>query len=334
MLASEMVFRRAGNVAFAIMRCTKLATGGSLSASLSHCYRERETHNADDARTPQNTHFGASSTVDALTRMRELWPDKRRKDAVLAVEYLFTASPEWWVTTPQEQHEAFFRRSLEWLKEKYGSDRVVTATVHRDETSPHLSAFVVPLTADGRLSAKEFVGNRRQLADDQTSFANKVADLGLSRGIEGSQATHETIASYYGKIKNQPSENVPRTAFGHVRNDDYLKIENALADYRSREKAIKKRESRLTILNSEINERLAQAKYDQEVAEKDRESATKAKTHQADRAYELRIENMKLKGENTLLANENRALRSTIHELEFALEKLNPPQVDRGYDYD
>lgn len=234
------------------MRCTKLATGGSLAASLSHCYRERETHNADDARTPQNTHFGASSTADALTRMRELWPEKRRKDAVLAVEYLFTASPEWWKTSPPEQREEFFRRSLGWLKEKYGGDRVVTATVHRDETSPHLSAFVVPLTADGRLSAKEFVGNRRQLADDQTSFANRVTDLGLSRGIEGSQATHETISSFYGNIKNMPPESVQRTLLGNVRHEDYQRVENALEAYRGREKAIKKREYGLTKVENRV----------------------------------------------------------------------------------
>lgn len=321
-------------MAFAIMRCTKLATGGSLAASLSHCYRERETHNADDARTPQNTHFGASSTADALTRMRELWPEKRRKDAVLAVEYLFTASPEWWKTSPPEQREEFFRRSLGWLKEKYGSDRVVTATVHRDETSPHLSAFVVPLTADGRLSAKEFVGNRRQLADDQTSFANRVADLGLNRGIEGSQATHETIASYYGKINAPTSSHVPRTVMGNIRNDDYLKVENALADYRSREKEIKKRELRLTVLNNEINERLVQTKHNQELAERDREWAEKAKKYQAERVGELVMENNRLKVENKCLTRENRSLIDAIHELEVALKRLNTPQADRGYDYD
>ncbi|WP_251033333.1 plasmid recombination protein, partial [Escherichia coli] len=42
-------------------------------------------------------------------------------------------------------------------EKKYGKDRVVAAVVHRDEATPHLSAFVVPLTQDGRLSAKEFI---------------------------------------------------------------------------------------------------------------------------------------------------------------------------------
>lgn len=310
MLASETVFKRAGNVAFAIMRCTKLATGGSLAASLSHCYRERETHNADDARTPKNTHFGASSTTDALARMRELWPEKRRKDAVVAVEYLFTASPEWWNTTPAEPREEFFRRSLLWLKEKYGSDRVVTATVHRDETSPHLSAFVVPLTADGRLSAKEFVGNRRQLADDQTSFAKKVADLGLSRGIEGSQATHETISSYYGKIKHKPPESVSKTLLGHVRHEDYLQVENALEAYRGREKAIKKRESKL----EDFSRRLE--------ASEEKTRAAELYTRSMERQYDQMIARLdEAQDANNELEKKNRELRYELNHYRDLLAK-------------
>ncbi|RYF15122.1 MAG: plasmid recombination enzyme, partial [Oxalobacteraceae bacterium] len=67
-------------------------------------------------------------------------------------------------------------------------------------TSPHLSAFVVPLTADGRLSAKEFIGSKAKMSADQTSYAGKVRDLGLERGIEGSRASHERVASFYGAI--------------------------------------------------------------------------------------------------------------------------------------
>ncbi|WP_305828484.1 plasmid recombination protein [Pseudomonas aeruginosa] len=69
---------------------------------------------------------------------------------------------------------------------------------------PHLSAFVVPLTQDGRLSAKEFIGGRDKMRADQTSFAEAVRDLGLERGIEGSRATHQRVQSYYGAIERQP----------------------------------------------------------------------------------------------------------------------------------
>ena len=81
-----------------------------------------------------------------------------------------------------------------------GADRIFVAAIHRDETSPHLSAFVVPLTADGRLSAKELIGGRAQLSADQTSYAECVHHLGLERGIEGSKARHTTISQYYARV--------------------------------------------------------------------------------------------------------------------------------------
>ena len=183
------------------MRAKKLANSGSVAASMQHCYRERETHNADQERTPDNQHLGAKSTDEAMGKLRALLPEKRRKDAVLMVEYVMTASPEWFDKATPEQEKAFFQRSLQWLADKYGADRIVTASIHRDEATPHLSAFVVPLTQDKRLSAKEFIGSRDKMRADQTSYAGCVADLGLERGIEGSKATHQTIQQHYAAVE-------------------------------------------------------------------------------------------------------------------------------------
>ena len=185
---------------YAIMRCKKLTGMGSVASALQHCYRERETPNADADRTPENHCSVSQSADEAMGKLRELLPEKRRKDAVLAVEYVMTASPEWWnEATPRQQAE-FFARSEQWLENKYGKDRVVAAGVHRDEATPHLSAFVVPLTQDGRLSAKEFIGGRSKMRDDQSTYAESVKKLGLERGIEGSRATHQTVQHYYESI--------------------------------------------------------------------------------------------------------------------------------------
>lgn len=198
---SQADFDRIGDgMAYAIMRAKKLASMGSVAASMQHCYRERETHNADQERTPNNQHLVAKSTDEAMGKMRALLPEKRRKDAVLAVEYVMTASPEWFASATPEQEKAFFQRSVQWLADKYGVDRIITASIHRDEATPHLSAFVVPLTKDKRLSAKEFIGSRDKMRADQTSYAGRVADLGLERGIEGSKATHQTIQQHYAAI--------------------------------------------------------------------------------------------------------------------------------------
>jgi len=181
----------------AIMRCAKLTRMGNVASSLQHCFRERETHNANSKLTHLNVHNAADSVNGAMGRLRTLLPEKRRKDAVLAVEYVMTASPEWWKSASQEQQRDFFVQARDWIEDKYGADRVIVSTEHHDETTPHLSVFVVPLTQDGRLSAKEFVGSRGKLSADQTSFAKRVAHLGLERGVEGSKATHTKISKYY-----------------------------------------------------------------------------------------------------------------------------------------
>ena len=174
---------------------------GSVAASMQHCYRERTTHNADQERTPDNQHLVAKSTDEAMGKLRALLPEKRRKDAVLTVEYVMTASPDWFEKATPEQQKAFFQQSLQWLADKYGADRIVTASIHRDESTPHLSAFVVPLTQDKRLSAKEFIGSRDKMRADQTSYAACVANLGLERGIEGSMANHQRIQQHYAAVQ-------------------------------------------------------------------------------------------------------------------------------------
>jgi len=193
---------------YAIMRAKKLNSMGTVAAALQHCYRERETPNADSERTPDNEHLAAKSTDEAMGQLRERLPEKRRKDAVLAVEYVMTASPEWWKYASQEEQAAFFDQAHKWLADKYGADNIITATIHRDETSPHLSAFVVPRTADGRLSAKEFIGNRSKMSADQTSFAEAVENLGLKRGIERSRATHQRVKTHYAAIQQASKDQI------------------------------------------------------------------------------------------------------------------------------
>ena len=187
-------------MAYAILRAKKLKTAGSVAAALQHNFRERDTPNADPERTPSNEHHASTCSDQAMGRLRQLLPAKHRKDAVLAVEYVMTASPTWFERATPDQQAAFFERSLAWLRDKYGAANVIAATVQRDEKTPHLSAFVVPRTPDGRLSAKDFIGNRDKMRADQTSFAEQVRDLGLERGIEGSRATHQRVAQHYAQI--------------------------------------------------------------------------------------------------------------------------------------
>ena len=188
-------------MAFAILRVQKLKTLGNIGGSLSHNYRNRKTSNADIERAHLNEH-DLKTNQQTMAAIQNRFPDKRRKDAVLCIEHLITASPEWsgWGTGKEIE---FFEKSKKWLEEKYGKDNLISTTIHRDETTPHLVAYVVPVDEEtGRLNAKKWLGGTRHtLTKMQTDFANHVKSLGLERGLQGSKAEHTTVKSYYAEIQ-------------------------------------------------------------------------------------------------------------------------------------
>ena len=186
-------------MAFAILRVQKLKTLGNIGGSLSHNYRNRKTSNADIERAHLNEH-DLKTNQQTMAAIQNRFPDKRRKDAVLCIEHLITASPEWsgWGTGKEVE---FFEKSKKWLEEKYGKDNLISTTIHRDETTPHLVAYVVPIDERGKLNARAFLGGRGKLSAMQTFFADCVKDLGLERGLEGSKARHTTIKEFYSEIQ-------------------------------------------------------------------------------------------------------------------------------------
>ena len=49
---------------------------------------------------------------------------------------------------------AFFQHAVDFLRNELGEDRLISAVVHMDEKTPHMHVSFVPITKDGRLSAK------------------------------------------------------------------------------------------------------------------------------------------------------------------------------------
>ena len=95
---------------------------------------------------------------------------KARKDSVRMVETLITASPEFFAGKKPGEIKEFFEHALEFLKTKQAEETIVSAVVHVDEKTPHMHLCFVPITADGRLSAKEIVGNKKKLTQWQDEY--------------------------------------------------------------------------------------------------------------------------------------------------------------------
>ena len=57
-----------------------------------------------------------------------------------------------------------------------GEDNILGAAIHMDESTPHLHLDVVPLTADGKLSAKSFIDGPTDLSKKQTEWLEKAQE--------------------------------------------------------------------------------------------------------------------------------------------------------------
>lgn len=201
----------AAGMKFAILRTQKLKSVVAVRRSMKHAFREQATPNADSERTPDNTHIGAQSADEGQAKVAALLPEKRRSDAVLCIEYLVTASPEAMAGKTRAEQDAYLQDALTWIRERHGADNVVYAGIHRDETTPHLYAYAVPLDAEtGRLNAKKWLGGAKALSQMQTEFAHTVGQRhGLERGLQGSKATHQRVKQHYGAMR-KADEAMPR----------------------------------------------------------------------------------------------------------------------------
>lgn len=128
-----------------------------------------------------------------------------RKDAVLCVEVLFISDKEFFDKLTPEEERKYFEKSVEFLKEQFGEKNVVFATVHKDETTPHLHAGFIPMTDDGRLNYKNFVNGREGLIKLQNEYFKKMVEIfpELERGKNAEETRAKHIANQEYKIQQK-----------------------------------------------------------------------------------------------------------------------------------
>ena len=95
---------------------------------------------------------------------------RTRKDSVRFVDTLITASPEFFEGKTKKEILAYYTHACRFMEERVGKQNIVSAVVHMDEKTPHMHLVFVPLTSDNRLSARDIIGNRKQLVAWQDDF--------------------------------------------------------------------------------------------------------------------------------------------------------------------
>ena len=201
-------------MSYLILRTTKIKSKSDYIAALKHHYRIGGLINADPDRRNLNVEYGAfedaEARFDAFFNQKTGKFAKRRKDAVLGIEYLMTASPDFFKSISSQKIDEFFAECITWLCERHGRENILMLTVEYDETTPHLSAIIAPVDENGRLNSGSFLGGRSAMRLMQTQFHTYITEKGfnLKRGqpVEHTRASHKTVKTFYQEI-NQAIEN-------------------------------------------------------------------------------------------------------------------------------
>jgi hypothetical protein len=194
---------RGGNkVGYAVVHMMKIKSG-AVGGIQSHNNREHEPKtnpDVDMSRSEDNYDLISCDNYkrSIKEKLSNLVESSRavRKDAVVVCNFIVTSDNETMNALGADRQREFFEDSVKWFSDRYGADRVLNATVHMDETTPHLHIGVMPITQDGRLSAKA-IFTKTEMKAIQTEFARDVGEkYGLERGVEGSERTHLSEARF------------------------------------------------------------------------------------------------------------------------------------------
>ena len=198
---------------FAILRIKKHKSINSIIGVSRHHNREIECPTADPSLKDKNIKWGSatsdSKTVgrkvsDLISSFQAKVKRKFRSDAVKAVEFMLTASPEFFKDADPKKKTQFVKIARKFLEEKFGPGCVVAEWLHMDESTPHLHAFIVPIDPKGVLNARHFFGSAEKLSTLQSEFATAVESLGLQRGIKGSKTRHEPVKKFWQRVDQGP----------------------------------------------------------------------------------------------------------------------------------
>lgn len=176
--------------------------------------REQPTPNADPKRRSNNHYFkfkngkvlGGTTVAECMEEYSKRLPEKVRKNAVHCIEVLVSGSPEHLATLSEEEQISFFRDSIKYVANKLGGlKNIIHAQIHYDETTPHLTMFVMPIDEKGKLNARKFIGGSKQtMRDFQSEIAEKVGKkYRFDRGIAKTKPdNHIEIKDYYQILKD------------------------------------------------------------------------------------------------------------------------------------
>lgn len=131
---------------------------------------------------------------------------KRRKNSVLGIEVITSFSHE---MIGKIDIEKWSEKNIQWLKDTFGEDNILSSVLHLDEETPHIHTMLVPIDDKGHLNAKSYTGGRLVMANLHTSYASYMKEFGLVRGEKKSKAKKYDKEKFYADINRIVNEEIP-----------------------------------------------------------------------------------------------------------------------------
>jgi hypothetical protein len=193
---------------YAIFRVAKRKTGSSVAAMSRHALRETAVPNAIAGGPKPEVLAGARSTQELMQALHAGIAQAKAlggsqgftKASTPVLDILVTTSADDAGRIGKAGQDDYFRRGLAYIAQAFGGRaNILTACVHRDETTPHLQVLVMPLDREtNRFAASKMIGGPVGLSEHQDKFHEAAGKPhGLLRGEKRSRAKHVPVRALY-----------------------------------------------------------------------------------------------------------------------------------------
>lgn len=211
---------------------------------------------------------GGTRTNKKTGEVRRIAVQKNAKvvrDLVLQLDPKFTRSSEWLTEEDEEVRQAETRRLLgemiDHYGEVYGRHNLLAASLHLDETSPHVHLMVTPIDEQGRVRQESFIpagrGSRSGLSKNDRAMRDRLKTAGYDvdpepRGGNRSNMSIDEYAKWQQRIEEVEAREVEvedreatvnRRSKVQKRNREWLEKQKAAHD--AREASLSGRESQV-----------------------------------------------------------------------------------------
>lgn len=199
--------------------------------------------------------------------------------------------------------------AFEELKKVYGEENIVSAVIHVDETTPHLHMDFVPLTKDGRLSARDVLGNKGKMKKTQENYLKSMQERFPELNFQRKQdeITNGLEQKLFEKFTHLLREE--REEF-ELERDEWLK---EVAKLEERERALDEKEQAFKDYREKTNETIRQWKG---YISKERHSIEIDKKANEQKAKELEEKELQLKAKEQELVNRENKVKEKETEVD------------------